>query len=337
MDVLRRSNHRVDWIDTLKLIGIFYIYVGHFGKNAGLLYPFVFSFHVPLFFFISGIFAKKPDNLKSLPNIFLKSFKLIIVPYFIFCVLSLAFYLVRFNWDAATLYRSAIGAIFGVRGGIFAESLWFLPCMFIVIIYHSIMMCIIKNKWLVMSLSFLIYLWLMPKAIISHPKLFFNLDSAACYLSYYSLGYCLASPLKFNSIYERSFQFRLASALITAISTSLFIYVYFHGFDSLIKWISITHVRVASAFVLTCLMFIPSLALAYILNSSLLSDMGKSTIVYCGTEQIIKLTFFSLVSLLGLKINYSSPIQPVIISVICLYVSHKTISRAYNYYINKIN
>lgn len=50
------ANKRIEWLDTLKLIVIFYIYLGHLGKDAGKLYPFVFSFHVPLFFFISGLF-----------------------------------------------------------------------------------------------------------------------------------------------------------------------------------------------------------------------------------------------------------------------------------------
>ncbi|HFO9614052.1 TPA: acyltransferase family protein, partial [Escherichia coli] len=50
------ANHRLEWIDSLKAVAIFWIYLGHFGDNAKQLYPFVFSFHVPLFFFISGIF-----------------------------------------------------------------------------------------------------------------------------------------------------------------------------------------------------------------------------------------------------------------------------------------
>ena len=45
---------RISWIDTAKFIGIFCIYLGHFGTSAGRSYPFVFAFHVLLFFFLSG-------------------------------------------------------------------------------------------------------------------------------------------------------------------------------------------------------------------------------------------------------------------------------------------
>ena len=48
------ENKRVEWIDIAKFIGIFTIYLGHFGNDAGLAARFVFYFHVALFFFISG-------------------------------------------------------------------------------------------------------------------------------------------------------------------------------------------------------------------------------------------------------------------------------------------
>ncbi len=60
------KNKRYDWVDVLKFLGIFYIFVGHFGWNSGKFYYFVFQFHVPLFFFASGFFFKQEKNLKNL-------------------------------------------------------------------------------------------------------------------------------------------------------------------------------------------------------------------------------------------------------------------------------
>ena len=45
---------RVAWLDVARAIGIYAIYLGHFGETAGPAYRFVFQFHVPLFFFLSG-------------------------------------------------------------------------------------------------------------------------------------------------------------------------------------------------------------------------------------------------------------------------------------------
>ncbi len=46
---------RVGWIDVAKCLGIFAIYLGHFGEKAGKAYMFVFLYHVPLFFSFQGV------------------------------------------------------------------------------------------------------------------------------------------------------------------------------------------------------------------------------------------------------------------------------------------
>ena len=47
-------NNRIKYLDVAKFVGIFCIYLGHFGHQAGNAYGFVFTFHVPLFFFLAG-------------------------------------------------------------------------------------------------------------------------------------------------------------------------------------------------------------------------------------------------------------------------------------------
>ncbi|EHD6281987.1 acyltransferase, partial [Shigella flexneri] len=61
IDSNRKIRH--DWVDSLKFLGIFAIYLGHLGLGAGKLYPFVFSYHVPLFFFAAGFFTIKKNDL----------------------------------------------------------------------------------------------------------------------------------------------------------------------------------------------------------------------------------------------------------------------------------
>ena len=48
---------RYAWVDTLKILGMFAIYIGHFADLAGFSYSYVFTYHVPLFFFMAGFFA----------------------------------------------------------------------------------------------------------------------------------------------------------------------------------------------------------------------------------------------------------------------------------------
>ena len=48
------TDKRIAWIDVLKCIGIYEIYLGHYTTAAGWAYSFVFSHHVALFFFVAG-------------------------------------------------------------------------------------------------------------------------------------------------------------------------------------------------------------------------------------------------------------------------------------------
>ena len=59
---------RIPWIDVLRFVGILEIYIGHYAQGAGYLYLFVFSHHVPLFFFVSGCleYYNKDSVLKTL-------------------------------------------------------------------------------------------------------------------------------------------------------------------------------------------------------------------------------------------------------------------------------
>lgn len=55
---------RIVWIDWAKVIGIYLVVLGHLPLNANIV-TFIYSFHIPLFFFLSGYLYKVPDCIKS--------------------------------------------------------------------------------------------------------------------------------------------------------------------------------------------------------------------------------------------------------------------------------
>lgn len=58
------KKERIAWIDIAKAIAIFFIVLGH-QLPSGPLCGYLYSFHVPLFFFLSGLTfntAKEPKN-----------------------------------------------------------------------------------------------------------------------------------------------------------------------------------------------------------------------------------------------------------------------------------
>ena len=77
------STSRLAYIDVLKAVGIIFVLIGH------LFAPFpirvlIYSFHMPLFFLISGYFLKIGGSFKSS---LLKSLKHLIFPYAITCII----------------------------------------------------------------------------------------------------------------------------------------------------------------------------------------------------------------------------------------------------------
>ncbi|MBR4241028.1 MAG: acyltransferase family protein, partial [Eubacterium sp.] len=68
----------VDWIDIAKGIGIICVMIGHL--NFGYFKSFVYFFHVPLFFFLSG-FVFESKNIKPIDFI-KKEVKRFVIPYY---------------------------------------------------------------------------------------------------------------------------------------------------------------------------------------------------------------------------------------------------------------
>ena len=149
------SASRINWIDSLKLIGMFYIYLGHLGNDAGKLYLFVFSFHVPLFFFISGIVFKGSRTKNDLLLNTKKTFLSIIVPYIAFSLIGVTFLVIKNQIPAEEVSKMLRECFRGIRNNVPLGSLWFLPCLFVVIIYHSVLEVIFKRKLVIFLLAFM--------------------------------------------------------------------------------------------------------------------------------------------------------------------------------------
>ena len=128
---------RVEWIDICKALGMFFIYLGHFREKAGLAHPWVFSFHVPLFFFISGLLENY--NKRGVWENLKKKFLTIVLPFFFFGILMTAVQVVNENTGAHILENFAVLLKGGIRNTcVMEQSLWFLTCLFSIEVLFSL-------------------------------------------------------------------------------------------------------------------------------------------------------------------------------------------------------
>ncbi len=187
---------RLDWIDQARGFSIFLVIYAH---NFPLYEAYIYSFHVPLFFFISGMFHPK----KVTTSVIKRRAKMILVPYFIWAFLLYFFwffigrkYGVSSGYDLSPL-NNFIGIFFAQGGKVFMDwgiPIWFLPCIFMVFIYFSAIRKI-KNKTISNSaliIGVLIgFFWSRFVGI----HLPWSLDVALVAMGFYAIGNALKEGL----------------------------------------------------------------------------------------------------------------------------------------------
>lgn len=125
---------RIEYIDIARGIGILLVVLGHndFALISPFAYQVVYSFHMPLFFFLSGYFINTALGFWSFTS---KRFNSLLKPY-LFTVFMIYFVSVSFEKMG---FRTALGRIIKslYASGYYIDwvQLWFLPHLFVVSLY----------------------------------------------------------------------------------------------------------------------------------------------------------------------------------------------------------
>lgn len=183
---------RITWIDYTKSIGIYIVVLGHL-PISDQISTYIYSFHMPLFFFLSGYLLKSTQT--SFGDFIHKKTKTLILPYIIFSILTYAFWLLvgrHFGSDAnidIPLYKPAIGIIYASASNnymIHNIPLWFIPCLFVVELLFYVLR----------KLPFSIYISLILCAAIGYTypqvtslRLPWGIDIAFTAVVFYGLGF----------------------------------------------------------------------------------------------------------------------------------------------------
>lgn len=125
---MRTNLNRIFWVDWAKIIGMFFIIWGHFfppGMNA-----FIYSFSVPLFFFVSGYLL--PISRRTLKENFVKGWQQLIVPMLFVCLFNLALIVLR-NFRHLDVYEHIFTPICHTLLGYsipLINTMWFVLALF---------------------------------------------------------------------------------------------------------------------------------------------------------------------------------------------------------------
>lgn len=186
---------RLLWADHVKAFSIWLMVLCHFGMHNEYWETVIYSFHMPVFFFISGYFDK---GIEFGWGVLKKSFKSLIVPYFFFSICSFSIcwispYIHPEIYHNGTIPESFLKAFVGmflmedqVRSYAFMPlgPLWFLVSLCWVRVFFSIGCSIMKRNGFYMLpfglILFLLFWYRFP---------WFSLDSACLALPVYVMGY----------------------------------------------------------------------------------------------------------------------------------------------------
>ncbi|HIR75102.1 TPA: acyltransferase family protein [Candidatus Ventrenecus avicola] len=184
------TNKRLDYIDWAKALSIFFIVIAHFLKEEHILRIMLYSFHVPIFFLISGILFKQ--------NSFTKLFKRIIIPYIFYYLVSSILVIILDNKPVSILLD-----IFYFDGklDLWNSVLWFLPCYYIVMNLMSILLRLFKDKiWVTLIVSIIISIFFFYNDTLRY----FGLNKCILLYNYCCLGYLLKNVFTKVSLHKNN-------------------------------------------------------------------------------------------------------------------------------------
>lgn len=210
---------RISWIDICRGIAIVLVMYGHLFASDKSRYL-IYSFHMPLFFFISGLVFKPTD--KPLLTTAIKYFKQLLIPYYSFALFTYLFAIVsqttQLSWSGAAYQLWGIIYGSGNMGMLgYNVVLWFLPCLFITKFSFAVITKKISKTKLLLTFLFasaligsLLYLT-MPWI-----KLPLGLESGLTGLPFFGTGYLL---MKHKALLSNFLKYKLILAVFAMIGT----------------------------------------------------------------------------------------------------------------------
>lgn len=180
------TNTRITWIDMAKGYGTILVIYAHLG--VGELWTWIYSFHLPLFFFLSGyVFSTKYDFKEFL----IRKIKAIIVPYFCYGTIMIAFVLL---WNKF-IYGTSFGfgdIIYYIKLLLRQQrfwTLWFMACLFFLNIGFYLLVKLNKQNFFIAYVSILLPIIGLYYYKSGGTALYWNIDTCLMAIPFFTCGY----------------------------------------------------------------------------------------------------------------------------------------------------
>lgn len=147
---------RLNYLDVAKGIAIILVVLGHANFGDNYLCNWISSFHMPIFFIVSGILLSFKDNWKDqdMNGIVIKKAKQLLYPYFTFSLLMILYHIVvALKNGTYSELRNRILQTICLYG---ADTFWFLSTLFIAEVIFIAIYKYAKKKWIYFLIIFIV-------------------------------------------------------------------------------------------------------------------------------------------------------------------------------------
>lgn len=191
-------NKRIQWLDILRGLATVLVVIGH--SETGRLSEYIYWFHMPLFFVLSGFFFKTLKNNNEMQSFIWKRTHLLLTPYLIYLTIIFLFgqlpILVIQHTDFIHICKSILIAyIIGGRAlsGLFGVY-WFFTCLLIAQIVFAFIHTYIKQRKNQLLIIFILYFFAHVeanyiKAGLMSISIPWNADVSMFALIFYAFGF----------------------------------------------------------------------------------------------------------------------------------------------------
>ena len=214
---------RQDYIDIAKGLGMLSIIWGHI-CYAGISNKMIYAFHIPLFFFLSGL-VFSPNKYAGFGMFIQKRVKGLIVPYCIYSFGTWMIWVIYSSTSHASIenYWRPLLQTFLAQGSegylVHNVPLWFVMCLFAVeVIYYFISKLPDAVIGIISVLVAAIGVWTTYTDIVDFSKLPWSIDVAMMALPFYAAGSLLTKHFSHNEIVGQVKANKIVSCVVFSIS-----------------------------------------------------------------------------------------------------------------------
>ena len=314
MELTQQKMNRIVWLDVAKCLGMVAIYCGHYNADS-----FVWLFHVPFFFLLSGF--SESMNKETHVNANLKKYvKSLLIPYFVLAIFVAWVHAIEYR--STTEYLSMLSGwlLQGAIRNVYAPAvpMWFITCLFSIKVIFILLKKILRFKPLLLLVSLVTYgmaCWHTFGLLENGPVLPYNLDSAMLYLVFYVIGYLvfpyLRDFLNFVGNSEKNIFIKKAVFFALGGVCSAYLAMRFgktDPFNAIWGWKLFAMFPKLTCYI-SVFIEVPLLSFAMIFWSKLLeerkilSGLGKNSLYLCANERIMKEAIECIVQAVGLTLE----------------------------------